>query len=138
MGRGFVADTSLAKDTIIVSVRPAEYVRSAAEVHRDTHALIASDQCVIDVQWFFIRGCLEFQLLALARFSYGDCGPRFRKTFTMKSQAGLKTEIAINASVHDHCLGIEEDEHILVQEQTSGISPTRAMELASLLIHQEP
>jgi hypothetical protein len=26
---------------------------------RDIRALIGSDQCVIDQQWFFLRGCLE-------------------------------------------------------------------------------
>jgi len=30
---------------------------------RDTRALIGSDQCVIDPQWFFVRGCLEVSIL---------------------------------------------------------------------------
>jgi hypothetical protein len=30
---------------------------------RDTRALIGSDQCVIDQQWFFLRGCLEVPIL---------------------------------------------------------------------------
>src|SRR5262245_24587582 len=29
---------------------------------RDTRAMIASDQCVIDQKWFFIRGCLEIPI----------------------------------------------------------------------------
>jgi hypothetical protein len=30
---------------------------------RDTRALMGSDQCVIDQQWFFLRGCLEVPIL---------------------------------------------------------------------------
>jgi hypothetical protein len=30
---------------------------------RDIRALIGSDQCVIDQQWFFLRGCLEVPIL---------------------------------------------------------------------------
>jgi hypothetical protein len=26
---------------------------------RDARTIIGSDQCVVDQQWFFIRGCLE-------------------------------------------------------------------------------
>jgi hypothetical protein len=33
------------------------------EEERDTRALIGSDQCVIDRQWFFLRGCLEVPIL---------------------------------------------------------------------------
>ncbi len=30
---------------------------------RDSRAVIGSDQCIIDQQWFFIRGCLEIPIV---------------------------------------------------------------------------
>src|SRR5258708_6314038 len=34
-----------------------------SEADRGSRALIGSDQCIIDEQWFFIRGCLEIPIL---------------------------------------------------------------------------
>jgi len=41
---------------------PDQYAHMAREV-RDTRAVISSDQCIIDQQWFFIRGCLEIPIV---------------------------------------------------------------------------
>jgi len=32
---------------------------------RDSRAVIGSDQCIIDQQWFFVRGCLEIPIVGL-------------------------------------------------------------------------
>jgi hypothetical protein len=37
---------------------PDQYANMSRE-ERDARAVVGSDQCIIDQQWFFIRGCLE-------------------------------------------------------------------------------
>jgi hypothetical protein len=132
---------------------------------RDARALIGSDQCVIDEQWFFIRGCLEVPILGNDEpFVWGlwasikedvydeisDCwtleerdklhGPfkgRLANSLTVYPETlNLKTEIAIQPVGTRPLFKIEETNHLLAQEQSSGISLARAMELASLLLHQ--
>jgi hypothetical protein len=39
---------------------------------RDLRAVIGSDQCIVDEQWFFIRGCLEIPAVVKNLCSQGD------------------------------------------------------------------
>jgi hypothetical protein len=41
---------------------PDQYAKMTRE-ERDARAVIGSDQCIIDQQWFFIRGCLEIPIV---------------------------------------------------------------------------
>ena len=133
---------------------------------RETRALIGSDQCVIDQQWFFIRGCLEVPILGSNEpFVWGvwvsiredvydevsDCwtlegreklhGPfkgRLANSLPVYPETlNLKTEIKLQPVGNRPRFRIEESDHLLAQEQSSGIPLDRAMELASLLLHQE-
>jgi hypothetical protein len=133
---------------------------------RDARALIGSDQCVIDQQWFFIRGCLEVPILGSNEpFVWGlwvsiredvydeisDCwtlegreklhGPfkgRLANSLTVYPETlNLKTEIKLQPVGNRPRFRIEESDYLLAQEQSSGIPLDRAMELASLLLHQE-
>lgn len=133
---------------------------------RDTRALIGSDQCVIDQEWFFLRGCLEVPILgseepfvwglwvAVKEEVYDEVsdfwtlegrenlhGPykgRLANSLTVYPETlSLKTEIRLQPVGTRPLLKIEETDHLLAREQSSGISLSRAMELASFLLHQE-
>jgi len=133
---------------------------------RDTRALIGSDQCVIDRQWFFLRGCLEVPILGSEEpFVWGlwvsvkeevydqvsDSwthegreklhGPykgRLANSLTVYPETlKLKTEISLQPVGTRPLFRIEETDHLLAEEQSAGISRARAMELASFLLHQE-
>jgi hypothetical protein len=133
---------------------------------RDTRALIGSDQCVIDQQRFFLRGCLELPILgseepfvwglwvSVKEEVYDEVsdfwtlegreklhGPykgRLANSLTVYPETlNLKTEIGLQPVGTRPLFRIEEADHLIAQEQSSGISRTRAMELAFLLLHQE-
>jgi len=133
---------------------------------RETRALIGSDQCVIDDKWFFIRGCLEIPILGSDEpFVWGlwasvreavydeisDCwtlegreqahGPfkgRLGNSLSVYPETmNLKVEIALQRVGTRPLFKIEEADHLMAQEQSEGITLARAMELASLLLHQE-
>jgi len=144
---------------------PDMYAKMKRE-ERDTRALIGSDQCVIDQRWFFIRGCLEVPILGADEpFVWGlwvsikegvydemsDCwtlegreklhGPfkgRLANSLTVYPETlNLKTEIRLQPVGSRPLFRLEEPDNLLAKEQSSGISLARAMELASLLLHQE-
>jgi hypothetical protein len=133
---------------------------------RDTSALIGSDQCVINQQWIFIRGCLEVPILGSDEpFLWGlwvsireavydeisDCwtlegrerlhGPfkgRLANSLPVyPNTLNLKTEIRLRPVGERPLFRIEETSNLLAQEQCFGIPLARAMELASLLLHRE-
>ena len=133
---------------------------------RDTRALIGSDQCVIDQQRFFLRGCLEVPILgseeafvwglwvSVKEEVYDEVsdfwtlegreklhGPykgRLANSLTVYPETlNLKTEISLQPVGTRPLFRIEETDHLLAEEQSAGISRTRAMELASLLLHQQ-
>jgi len=132
---------------------------------RDTRALIGSDQCVINEQGFFLRGCLEVPILGSEEpFVWGlwvsvkeevydevsDLwtlegreklhGPykgRLANPTVYSETLNLKTEISLQSVGIRPLLKIGEADHLLAREQSAGISRARAMELASVLLHQE-
>ena len=55
---------------------PDQYANMAREV-RDTRTVISSDQCIIDQQWFFIRGCLDIPILGSDEPFLWACGCPF-------------------------------------------------------------
>jgi hypothetical protein len=134
---------------------------------RDSRAVIGSDQCIIDQQWFFVRGCLEIPIVGLDDpFLWGlwvsireevfdqieDCwelegrelcrGPfkgRLANSLAEYPETlNLKTKILVQPLGTRPLFVIEEAAHPLAIEQASGISRTRALELASFALHGQP
>ena len=132
---------------------------------RDTRAEISSDQCIIDGQWFFIRGCLDvpvnestepfvWGLWASVREEVFDeisaaweepGRERIRGSFkgrlanslsTYPTTLNMKTKIVIQPMGTRPLFILEELEHPFAAEQQSGITEQRAQELAALLLHQ--
>jgi hypothetical protein len=133
---------------------------------RDVRATIGSDQCIIDQEWFFIRGCLEIPIIGRDEpFLWGlwasvredvfdqisDCWEQHGRENLygpLKGRLGnslkvypetlnLKLTILIQSVGTRPLFIVEDPEHPLAIEQKSGITPTAAMELASLLLHTE-
>lgn len=133
---------------------------------RDLRCVIGSDQCIIDQQWFFLRGCLEIPIIGNKEpFLWGlwasvreevfdqiadswelegrdrTCGPfkgRLANSLSIYPETlNLKLQITVQPVGVRPLFLIQETEHQLGQEQRSGISHDRAMELATLLLHQE-
>jgi hypothetical protein len=133
---------------------------------RDSRSIIGSDQCIIDQQWFFLRGCLEIPIIGREEvFLWGlwasvrenvfdevtDCwelqgrertrGPfkgRLANSLSIYPETlNLKVDITLQPVGARPLFLIEETEHQLATEQRSGISHDRAMELATLLLHRQ-
>ncbi|HTD25139.1 MAG TPA: DUF2199 domain-containing protein [Terriglobales bacterium] len=131
---------------------------------RDVRAQIGSDQCIIDGEWFFIRGCLEIPIISSDEIflwglwasvreevydEIGECwtlegrekthGPfkgRLNNSLRMYPETlNLKLEIALQPVGARPLFKVEETGHPLGAEQRDGITRTRAMELAALLLH---
>ena len=132
---------------------------------RDARAVIGSDQCIIDQQWFFIRGCLEIPVLGSDEcFLWGlwasvreevfdeisgcwemagrekKCGPykgRLNNSLAMYPETlNLKLAIVMQPVGTRPLFKIEEADHPLAIEQQSGIPCARARELAALILHR--
>jgi hypothetical protein len=144
---------------------PDQYANLTRE-DRDARAVISSDQCIIDQQWFFVRGCLEIPIAGSDEpFLWGlwvsvreevfdqieDCwelqgrercrGPfkgRLANSLAEYAETlNLKTKILVQPVGTRPLFVIEESEHPLAIEQTFGITRERALEMASLVLHQE-
>jgi len=132
---------------------------------RDLRGVVGTDQCIVDETWFFVRGCLEIPILGCGEpFLWGLWASIRQEVFDeiseCWSQEGrerthgpFKGRLANSLSVYPETLNlkiairmqrvgtrplffVEEAEHQLGIEQRLGITQTRAMELASFLLHQ--
>lgn len=133
---------------------------------RDSRAVIGSDQCIIDQQHFFIRGCLEIPILGSNDvFLWGLWASVREEVFDEISEGwemvgrekfhgpfkgrlsnslaeypetlNLKLEIVLQLVGARPLFMVEETGHALAVEQTSGITRERALAMAALLLHQE-
>ena len=133
---------------------------------RDARGVISSDQCIIDQEWFFLRGCLEVPIIgsqdpflwglwaSIKEEVFDDISGAWELVGREKSRGPFKGRLANSLSVHPETLNLkiqivlqpvgtrplfflEEAEHPLTIEQRSGIPRVRALELASLLLHQQ-
>jgi hypothetical protein len=133
---------------------------------RDVRCVHGSDQCIIDQEWFFIRGCLEIPIIKSGDiFLWGlwvvvreevfdeisacwELAGREKLRGPFKGRLGnslsvyqetlnLKVQILIRPVGERPLLVIEEDDHPLAAEQRFGITRERAWELAALLLHQQ-
>jgi hypothetical protein len=144
---------------------PDMYANMSRE-DRDARCVIGSDQCIIDQKLFFVRGCLELPITGSADlFLWGlwasireevfdEISESWEVVGREKSRGPFKGRVANSLSVYPETLSLkieivvqpvgtrplfllEEAEHPLTIEQRSGISRGRALELASLLLHQQ-
>ncbi len=137
-----------------------------AESDRGTRALISSDQCIIDDEWFFLRGCLEIPILDRSEvFVWGLWASVKEEVFNEISESWeeegretrrgpFKARLANSLSVYQETLNvkvriiiqpagtrplfiIEEEQHPLAFAQQHGITPVEAMELSATLLHTQ-
>lgn len=132
---------------------------------RDTRAVVGSDQCIVESQWFFLRGIVEIPIIgndepflwglwaSVFEHDYGeisDCwdlhgrekrGPykgRIANSLSVYPETlNLKVSIIVQPVRSRPLFVIEETNHPLGVQQQPGISQQEAIELASLLLHLE-
>lgn len=134
---------------------------------RDARAVVGSDQCIIDQQWFFIRGCLEIPMVSRSDepFLWGlwvsvrqevfdeieacwELQGREQRGGPFKGRLAnslaeypetlnLRTTVLIQPVGSRPLFVIEKSDYALTIEQSSGVTHDRALAMASLLLHQE-
>jgi hypothetical protein len=133
---------------------------------RDVRATIGSDQCVVDQQWFFIRGCLEIPVhgsaepflwglwASVREEVYDEISDSWEEQRRERVRGPFKGRLANSLSVYTDTLDlkvkiliqpvgtrpvfiVEDSEHPLAIEQHTGMSEERSQSLASMLLHQE-
>ena len=128
-----------------------------------SRAVLTSDQCIIDGQYHFVRGCLDIPIHGSNEiFSWGVWvslhEKRFRRMCELWKKRGRETEppyfgwlctelpfypktTGLKTNVHTRPLGerpsieLEPTDHPLAVEQRTGISLDRAREMAEALLH---
>lgn len=141
---------------------PDQYANMSRE-ERDARAVVGSDQCIIDQERFFIRGCLEIPIIGSDDvFLWGlwasvreevfdeisECWElvgREKSRDPFKGRLGnslaeypetlnLKLRIVLQRVGARPLFVVEETDHPLAIEQSSGITRDRAL---AILLHQE-
>lgn len=135
------------------------------ENERADRCTLSSDNCVIDKQYFFVRGCIEIPVTGEAEpFSWGvwvsvsevshvawlkhfeqekrsHIGPFFGWLNAWLSPypdtVGLKTKAHLRDDGIRPYIELEPTDHPLAVEQRDGISVERVAELYSLMMHQD-
>jgi hypothetical protein len=144
---------------------PDQYANMTRE-ERDARAVIGSDQCIVDQQWFFIRGCLEIPIAGSDQvFLWGLWASVRREVFDEisecwelpgreKSRGPFKGRLGNSLAEYPETLNlktrivpqpvgarplfvIEEAAHALAIQQSSGITRERALAMSALVLHQE-
>jgi hypothetical protein len=141
---------------------PAQYL-AIPEAERATRATLSDDACVIDDEWFFVRGCLEIPVhgyheplsfgvwLSLSRASFA----RYAQMFDEVGRASgarffgwlctaipgypdtqlLKTMVQVRAWPTRPYVELERTDHPLAIEQREGVSPWRVQQLVERIMH---
>jgi len=135
------------------------------ERERETRGDLGSDDCVIDKEHFFVRGCLEIPVhgqadpftwgvwVSLSEASYQqwvECfgqekrshiGPFFgwlnARLPAYPDTSGLKTMVHLRDGGIRPFIELEPTDHSLAVEQRQGISADRVAEIYSLVVHGE-
>jgi len=136
---------------------------SLSETDRGSRALISSDQCVIDEQWFFIRGCLEIPILesdgvflwglwaSVKEEAFNEISAGWEEEGRERRLASVKARLANSLSVYPETINLKlriviqpvgtrplfilEEEHPLAAAQQRGMSRRDAAELSAELLH---
>ncbi len=134
------------------------------EAERAARTKLDSDLCMIDRQYWFVRGCLEIPILDLDdKFIWGvwvsvskesfdrvlelwdaqnlaEEPPRFgwlcNNLLPYPTTFGLKTHLHMRAGTARPNIELEPTDHPLAIEQRQGITTRRVEELAELLLHR--
>ena len=141
---------------------PAQYL-AIPEVERGRRAMLYDDACVIDDEWFFIRGCLEIPVHGYREpLSYGvwlslsrDNFRRYTASFEdVNRHLGssyfgwlctaipgypdtqlLKTTVHVRAWPTRPFVELEATDHPLAVEQRDGVSPWRVQQIVERIMH---
>jgi hypothetical protein len=139
------------------------YYYGIPEAERERRTSLTSDQCVIDGEHYFVRGCLDVRILDSAEiFSWGVWVSLNERNFTRMTElwntAGRESEpplfgwlssrlpgypdtTILKTQVHTRPIGerpfieLEASDHPLSVEQRSGITFARARQIAETLLH---
>jgi hypothetical protein len=142
------------------------YYYSVPELERSHRCRLDSDTCVVDEEFFFVRGCLEVPILGRPDpFIWGVWVSLSRKNFDTflrlsdkdhRSHHGpffgwlsaslkgypqtenLKTMVHLRDHGHSPFIELEPTEHPLAVEQKSGITVERVSEILSTYFHSTP
>jgi hypothetical protein len=133
---------------------------------RDSRAIIGSDQCIVDSQWFFLRGMVEIPIIgseqpflwgvwaSVREEIYEEVSDSWDLEGREKKYGPYKGRLANSLAIYPETLNqklkiilqpvgvrpifvLEDDQHVLAEQQKSGISQQQAVELASFLLHSE-
>jgi hypothetical protein len=135
-----------------------------SESDRGTRAAISSDQCIVDEEQFFIRGCLELPILdsgevfvwglwaSVLETAFNEISDSWQEEGRETRRGPFKARLANSLSVYPETLNLklqiviqpvgrrplfilEEEQHPLAMAQRRGVSRLEAMELSSTLLH---
>ena len=142
---------------------PDQYANMASD-NRDNRCIIGSDQCVIDYERFFIRGCLEIPVLESGQiFVWGLWASVWEKDYDETSECWeeegrenrhgpFKARLAHKLAVYPDTLNLEltisvqpvgqrplffvdNEEHPLAKARKNGMTMEETQDLVSRLLH---
>lgn len=144
---------------------PAYYFE-IPEDERTARCVVGADDCVVDDEFFFVRGLIEVPIhgedeaflwgvwVSLSETSYqqwlacydaevrSDVGPFFGWLNTYIKPYPDTVNLKTRAHLRDHFeppyIELEPTDHPLAVEQREGISKARAVELFTLMMHGRP
>jgi len=133
------------------------------EAEREARCDCGSDECVIDGQWFFVRGCIEIPVhgeedpfvwgawVSLSKESFeqwGQCFGAVRRSHIgpffgwlnawlapYPDTMNLKTMVKLRDNDIRPYIELEKTDHPLSIEQHNGISVERVAEIYSIMMH---
>jgi hypothetical protein len=137
------------------------------EEERKTRAVISSDQCIIDGEWFFLRGCIEIPILesrdvfvwglwaVVKQEDFDEIDGCWEELGREARHGPFNGRLANSVSAYPEALNVklrvllqqvgtrplfieEEGENPIGLAQRSGISKRQAAELVSVLLHGPP
>ena len=136
-----------------------------SESDRGSRCLIGSDQCIIDEQWFFIRGCLEIPIVdsddvflwglwaSVKEEVFNEISAAWEEERRERRLAPFKGRLANSLSVYPETLNLKlriiiqpvgtrslfilEEEHPLATAQQRGMSRSDVAELSAKLLHMQ-
>jgi hypothetical protein len=146
------------------ALAPHSYYR-VVEDERATRCRLGSDDCVIDEQFFFVRGCVELPVkeqsepftwgvwVSLSETSFDQWAKNFESLQRARigpffgwldtalrpypDTLGLKTRVHLRDAGMRPRIELEPTDHALALEQRGGISVERVAEMYALMVHAD-
>jgi len=141
---------------------PAQYL-AVPDAERARRVVLSDDACVIDDEWFFVRGCLEIPVHGYKEhLNYGvwlslsrDSFTRYSATFDdVNRRSGakffgwlctaipgypdtqlLKTMLLVRPWPTRPLVQLEATDHPLAVEQRTGVNPWRVQQIVERIMH---